>query len=107
MGSKSRNGATASDFVRTMPATMKAKEIVAAGKAKGIRLSPNLVYMVRSTDKKNGRTAQKRGPGRRRATTVASAGDIATFKKMAFALGISTARRALDEFERGLAALLG
>jgi len=32
---------------------------------------------------------------------------IVEFKKMAFALGIDNARRAIDELERGLATLFG
>jgi hypothetical protein len=35
------------------------------------------------------------------------AGSVSEFKKLALDLGIAKARQALDELERGLAALLG
>lgn len=94
---------TASDFVRSLPATMKAKDVVLAGKAKGIKVSPNLVYMVRSAARKGGGRKSARGAG----APVRAQGDVAVFKRLALSLGVSTARRALDDLERGLAALLG
>jgi hypothetical protein len=108
-GPKPKNGMTASDFVRSMPVTMKAKEVLAAAKAKGIKLSRNLVYMVRSTEKKKagGSSSANGKPGRKPRAAAVPTRDLSTFKKLALDLGISTARRALDELERGLAALLG
>lgn len=110
-GPKPKNGKmSASDFVRSMPATMKAKEITAAANAKGIKVSSGLVYMVRSAaKKKGGASAAKSKPGSkpRAVATNASKTDVFEFKKMAFNLGLATARQALDELERGLAALLG
>lgn len=97
---------SASDFVRSMPVTMKAKEIVTAAKARGIKLSANLVYMVRSVDKKKRGGGARRKPGPKPRSVAASTGDLSSFKKMALDLGIATARRALDELERGLAELL-
>lgn len=41
------------------------------------------------------------------ARTGRNGATIVEFKKMAFALGIDNARRALDELERGLATLFG
>lgn len=109
-GPKPKSGKmSASDFVRSMPPSMKAKEITAAAKAKGIKVSSGLVYMVRSAAKRRGGSAGVKGrPGRKPGAfaTGASNGDILAFKKLAFNLGLATARQALDELERGLAALL-
>lgn len=106
---KSSKGGTASDFVRSMPVTMSAKDVIAAAKAKGIRMSANLVYMVRATDRKRSGTAPARGRRRKAGVRVATRSrngtTIVEFKKMAFALGIDNARRALDELERALATL--
>jgi len=108
---KSSKGGTASDFVRSMPVTTPAKDVIAAAKAKGIRMSANLVYMVRATDRKRGvGTVKRRATPRARARLGAilrNGATIVEFKKMAFALGIDNARRALDELERGLATLFG
>lgn len=108
---KSSTGATASDFVRSMPVTTPAKDVIAAAKAKGIRMSANLVYMVRATDRKRGGAAPTRGRQRKARAQLATRGrngaTVVEFKKMAFALGIDNARRALDELERALAALFG
>ena len=110
-GRKSSRGATASDFVRSMPVTMPAKDVLAAAKTKGIRMSANLVYMVRATDRKHGGAAptrSRRGRPRAQAATRGRNGaTVVEFKKMAFALGIDNARRALDELERALATLFG
>lgn len=111
-GPKPKDGQmSASDFVRSMPAAMKAGDVLTAAKAKGLKMSRNLVYAVRrAASKKTPAPATVKGkPGRKpRALDVgASNGDVLAFKKMAFNLGISRARQALDELERGLKALLG
>jgi hypothetical protein len=94
-----------------MPVTMSAKDVIAAAKAKGIRMSANLVYMVRATDRKRGGGTTKRratpASRSRISATRRNGATIVEFKKMAFALGIDNARRALDELERGLATLFG
>jgi hypothetical protein len=63
-GARAAGGMSASAFVRSLPPSMKASDVVAAGKARGITLSSTLVYMVRSVERK------KQGQGRvtRRAT---------------------------------------
>lgn len=107
---KSSKSGTASDFVRSMPVTMSAKDVIAAAKAKGIRMSANLVYMVRATDRRRSGAVPKGTGPRGRAGSVAprrNGAAMVEFKKMAFALGIDNARRALDELERGLATLFG
>lgn len=43
---------TASDFIRTLPAGISAKEAVAKGAAMGFKFTPNLFYLVRTRAKK-------------------------------------------------------
>ena len=53
---------SASDFVRSRPASMSAKEVVAAGAKKGLKFSEGLVYQTRAYDKKR-RGSSKGKPG--------------------------------------------
>jgi hypothetical protein len=96
---------TASDFVRTQPASMGAAEVVAAGAKQGFKFSTNLVYAVRSAAGK-GKVGRGKGRGRG-AAKVANSGSEATFRKLALDLGLGRARQALDDLERGLAQLIG
>jgi hypothetical protein len=98
---------SASDFVRTQPATLAASEVVAAGAKQGLKFSTNLVYAVRSAAGK--KSGGKRGAGRRvaKAASNAAAGLHATFRKLALDLGLNRAREALEELEQGIAQLIG
>src|SRR5262245_28127365 len=55
---------SASDFVRTMPESARASEVVAAGAKQGIKFTANLVYAVRAAQKKGGAPLGGRGAGR-------------------------------------------
>jgi hypothetical protein len=98
---------SASDFVRTQPATLAASDVVAAGAKQGLKFSTNLVYAVRSAAGK--KSGGKRGAGRRvaKAASNAAAGLHATFRKLALDLGLNRAREALNELEQGIAQLIG
>jgi hypothetical protein len=66
-----------SEFVRGLPASMPAPEVVKAAAAKGIKLSVKFVHTIRynakvSARKKAGGAAPKRGPGRPRAVLALS-----------------------------------
>jgi hypothetical protein len=103
---------SASDFIRSMPATMTAKELGEAGKARGLKVSASLVYMVRGKLKRGAVVSAangKRGPKVRAAVTSVGSGtgNVTAFKKMAFELGIPTAKQALAELERALDSLFG
>jgi hypothetical protein len=56
-----------SDFIRSQPATMSAKEVVAKAKAAGIKFAPVLVYKVR------GRAKSKKSAAKKTSTMVMSA----------------------------------
>ncbi len=50
-------------FVKSLPQTMSAKEVVARGKREGLALTEMYIYSIRSRSRANG-DAPKRGPGR-------------------------------------------
>ncbi len=61
--SNAADGANKSAFIRTVPASTPAGEVVKLAAEKGIKINAGLVYAVRSADKrKDG--APKRKPGR-------------------------------------------
>lgn len=101
---RASKGPNKSDFIRQHP-NVSAPEVVAAAKAAGIKLSPNLVYLVRSADKRRNRAGGTKR-GRKPRVAIASSADVAAFKRLALGLGLTTARQALDDLERGLAELL-
>ncbi len=102
-------GASASEFVRSLSSSTPAKDVVAAGAAKGLKFSANLVYAVRRTGKKRG--AAKRGPGRppgrrvglgrpRGARGGSAASNLEASLRTAIAmLGLERARQILAEVE--------
>jgi hypothetical protein len=97
---------SASDFVRTMPDSARAGEVVAAGAKQGIKFTANLVYAVRAAQKKGGALAGGR-PSRSAGFSLGGgSGSEATFRKLAFDLGIARARALLDDLEARLGQLL-
>jgi hypothetical protein len=103
----SNGGQSASDFVRAQPASMKAKDVVAAGGKQGLKFSANLVYMVRS--KGDAPRSGRRGPAPRalNGTNGHSSSAEADFRKLAIGLGIGRARELLLGLERRLAEIIG
>ena len=89
-----------------MPRDMPAKAVIAAAARKGIKMSANLVYMVRSKARA-GAPAGARGRRGRRRRGGGGAADTVAFKRMALGMGLARARQELDELERGLAQLIG
>lgn len=102
----STGGQSASDFVRAQPATMKAKDVVAAGAKQGLKFSANLVYMVRS--KGDAPSAGRRGASTRGLNGAGHGGSSeAEFRKLAIGLGLGRARELLQGLERKLAEIIG
>jgi hypothetical protein len=66
-----------SDFIRSQPSTMSAAEVVAKGKAAGIKILPGLVYEVRRTAKAK-KGASKKSPTKKqsKADFVRAHGDL-------------------------------
>jgi hypothetical protein len=96
---------SASEFVRSQPASMKASEVVAAGAKQGIKFSTNLVYAVRSS---GGKPGAGRGGRRGRGRAVAAAGGHheSSFRQLALDLGLARARQVLDSLESKLRELI-
>ncbi len=71
-------------FVKHLPKSMPAKEVVAKAKAAGITLTEMYVYSIRSKSKARKSTGEpKRGPGRPRK----DAGAVTTFASVAHSVG--------------------
>lgn len=110
-----KTAATKADFVRTMPRSMPAKEVVATAKAAGVQITEKYVYNVRS-DSKTGKAAVKKpSPTAKavakpatpvKATPVSTGGNETQLRKLVLALGVVRSRQLLDELERGLAGLI-
>ncbi len=83
-------GSSASDFIRSLPASTPAKDVVTEGAKKGLKFSINLVYAVRG---------KKAGPAKRRGRP-AGAGRAA-------ARSAGGPARNLEATLRGAIALLG
>jgi hypothetical protein len=98
-----------SAFVRSLPRSMTAKEVVAKGKAQGITLSVPLVYVARAQAKKK---TGKRGPGRPRknaapAPAAAASGVEGLLRAAAAEIGLSRAMAILSEQRDAVRAVLG
>lgn len=93
----SETRSNASGFVKEqLKAGKTPGEIVAAGKVAGFKFSRSLVYAVKSSTR-SGATAGRR-PGRRPAQALSPSTDLAAFKRIALELGITRAKRELDDW---------
>jgi hypothetical protein len=101
-----------SEFIRSQPTSMTAKEVVAAAAAKGIKLSENLVYAARaSSRKKNGGASKKtkgpkpvgkkRGPKPKAGSGSKGGSSLeATLRNAIAQVGLARAREIFDEVEK-------
>jgi hypothetical protein len=84
-------------FVRSLPPSMPAKEVIEKAKAAGHKLSPAYVYVIRSkgssSKAKSGGSAKT---GRGRGARTGSAGAERALIDAALELGFSRARQVLD-----------
>jgi hypothetical protein len=114
------------DFVRSQPASMSAKEIAEKATAAGLEISTEYIYKVRSRlgTKAGKKPAAKPAPASKiiakpKAATPKPAlapkpvappsgsDEVVTFRRLVLSLGVTRSRQLLDELERGLAALIG
>lgn len=111
--SNSKFGAKAA-FIRSMPTTMTAREVVAEAAKQGLKITEGHVYNLRSTKQPkkattitvtDGAVAEKRGPGRPRkhangnGASVASLGQETDLRRAIAELGLSRARAVFAEVE--------
>jgi hypothetical protein len=110
-GAKKGRG-SASAFVRSMPATMPAKEVVAAAAKKGIKISEGLVYTTRAYDRgKAGKKGTPKKPGPKpkqwKPQVFKGGGNAESeLKRAALAVGFPRARAVVEELEKKYMALL-
>jgi hypothetical protein len=110
---------TKASFVRAIPASVPAKEVVAKAKAAGMTLSEKHVYVIRSDAKKRSkkRAAKGSAPAAKATTghstlaakTVSHSGGSANetnFRKLVLALGIPKSKSLVSDVERRLNQLI-
>jgi hypothetical protein len=99
------------DFVRSQPAEMPAKEVVAKAKAAGLSVSDNYIYTLRYEAKKAGRTtAASKGSKKTtsvKSTKVSANGVEDLLRAAASEIGLSRAITILQEQQTVLRAALG
>lgn len=99
-------------FIRSMPTTMTAKEVVAEAHKQGLTITEGHVYNLRSSSTKkpkngattltitNGGTPVKRGPGRPpKAARAIGSTDEGTLRRAIAELGLARARAVFAEVE--------
>lgn len=94
-------------FVRALPDSLPAKEVVAKAKAAGMTLSEKHVYVIRSGARKKkagGKISAKGIATSPRASNVGS--DETSFRKLVLALGIPRAKAIVADVERRLEELI-
>jgi hypothetical protein len=85
-----------SDFVRSQPATLSATEVLAKAKEAGIKLTPQLVYKVRSDAKPKGKAKKSHAAGETAVTTTPSAATKPPKSKAAFVRSLPASTPAKD-----------
>jgi hypothetical protein len=108
---------TKASFVRAIPSSVPAKEVVAKAKAAGMTLSEKHVYVIRSDAKK--RSAKKKAGGASKghaasaspatkavAHSAGGGSNETNFRKLVLALGIPKAKALVTDVERRLTQLI-
>jgi hypothetical protein len=108
---------TKASFVRAIPSSVPAKEVVAKAKAAGMTLSEKHVYVIRSDAKKRSAKKKAGGASKGHVATTSSAAKAVTqgagggsnetnFRKLVLALGIPKAKSLVTDVERRLNQLI-
>jgi hypothetical protein len=89
-----------SEWIRSQPATLSAKDVVSKAKAEGINLTPAQVYTTRSVANRKPAGAGRRG---RPVGSVNRPKDDteATFRRFVLKLGLDRVESMLAQFKRG------
>lgn len=103
----------ASEFIRSQSTSAPAKEIVAAGEKKGIKLNAALVNVVRWRAAQKGKP-KKRGPGRPKKNGPGRPknghgyvpGTEAAFRALVMDLGVARSKDILANVERAVAQIV-
>ena len=97
---------TKAAFVRAIPDSVPAKEVVAKAKAAGITISEKHVYVIRSGARKKAGKGSAEKTGRTRADRAPTSSDEASFRKLVLALGIPKSKAIVADVERKLNELI-
>jgi hypothetical protein len=99
-----------SEFIRTRPPGMTARQVVEAAAAQGMALTEHFVYNIRSTAKKKAGksklTAAVAAQASARGTGRAGRAQESTFRRLILALGLDRAKKLVSEVEAKLTALI-
>ncbi len=102
-----RQPGSKSEFIRTRPPGMTAKEVVAAAAELGMTMSEHFVYNIRSTAKKKvSSLAPSLSASATRAITGRASSREAEFRRLTLSLGLDRSKQLLAEVETKLAALI-
>ena len=93
-----------SEFIRSQPDRLRAKEIVELAKKHGLDMDDKYVYVVRSNARKKGRKRRGRPPGT--AATMMAPPSERDFRRLAVELGVKRAEEILSDTKRRLADLI-
>lgn len=77
-------------FVRSLPASLSANEVIEKAKAAGLKIAPGYVYGVRSKGKTRNAAPK---------TKIADSSSEETFRSLLILLGIARAKALMDEME--------
>jgi len=99
----SKAGGTKRAFVESLPSSTPASEVVRLAKAKGIDLSVNYVYVIRSS--RSGGGGSKGGSTRAAASHVSTSGAEGRFVDLVAEIGLGRAEALLSGFRASLRAI--
>jgi hypothetical protein len=108
-----RGGVNKSAFVRSLPGTLSAAEVISRARSKGIKLSAAQVYTIRANARRkaeNGGSTRDRtaiGAVVKRRRTASGGGSEAAFLQMALELGLLRAENILSSLRDRAAVGLG
>src|SRR5438045_642656 len=93
-----------SAWIREQPASMPAKEVVAKAKAAGITLSVAQVYVARSTAKKAGGVAKRKGrrSGPKGTLKAGVSADLNSIKRAVFQHGFARVEAFVADLKRNV-----
>ena len=94
-----------SEFIRSQPGRMRAKEVVALAKKQGLDMDDKYVYVVRSNARRKGKKKRRgRPPGSRTRRMIPSTEK--QFRRLAVELGVKRAEEILSDTKKRLKALI-
>ena len=94
-----------SEFIRSQPPRMRAKEVVELAKKQGLDVDHKYVYVVRSNARRKGRNRRRGRPRGTAAPRMASSTEK-EFRRLAIELGLKRAEVILSDTKKRLAAVI-